>query len=395
MRKWLSLPVLPFAFLFVAFMRWNPWYLIRIGEIWSNRIGHLIGNTEAYLSERDNGFHPENSYDIWFNIGKPCNKVVAGKYASLLHMWPAWFCIMVIKVNCLFRGWEKNLVKPAQVERDIYNLWKKPHIGFTASEEKNGRLLLENLGISGKWVCLIVRDSSYLAAKFKGDFSYHNYRDAELEPYAAAVLGLVQRGYTVVRMGEIVQRPFPLKHSKVIDYAGSEYQCNFGDLYLGAKCEFCIGTPTGFMMIPQAFQRPLVMTDFVPIEYFTTSVKGLIIWKHHVKDGKRLSIQEIVDAGVSMSLQTGEFQRAGVTLENNSSSEIYDVAMEMCDLLDVNVCCQDQSEFWNHYPRSYANGKPLHGEIKVRIGREFLNARLQDNRASGHQGAEPHQRVAV
>lgn len=409
----MQLPTLAFAFLFVGIMRLiAPWKLIRIGEIWSTRIGHLIGNTECYLCERDDGRHP-GSYDIFFHIGKSCNKVVSRKYDKRLHIWPTWLMLMVIRVNCLFQGWERHTVKPAQVERDIYGLWQKhaPHIGFTGGEHKRGQKLLRNLGMpeGAKWVCLIVRDSGYLRTKYpNANFSYHDYRDADIIDYSSTALALVERGYYVLRMGEIVNAPMMVKHSKVIDYAGTKYQSAFADLYLGAHCAFCLGTPTGFMMIPQAFGRPLAMTDFVPIEYFTTSVDGLIIWKHHMKDERELTIPEIMEAKVSMALASGWFQQAGVTLKNNTPQEIHDVAMEMmdevedgkygkwptqvsgyaglepADVMNWNL----QQKFWDAFPLSFANGQPLHGQIKVRIGREYLKAYagLQNSCASRHQG---------
>ena len=378
MRKFLSILALPLAFLFVAFMRFNPWVLIRFGELWSTRIGHLVANTECYLCEKDAGLHPK-SYDIWFHHWKPCNNAVAKKYEQVLHVWPAWLCILVIKVNVLFRGWEKHSAKSAQVDRDIYNLWGKyaPHIGFTKNEEKKGEKILRQLGIpeGAKWVCLIVRDSSYLKQKYPMlDFSYHDYRDADIGAYAQSVLGLVSRGYYVVRMGEIVQKPLLIKHPKFIDYAGSKHQSNFADLYIGANCTFCYGTPTGFMTIPQVFGRPLAMTDFVPIEHFTTSVDGLLIWKHHIKDGKELDIRGIFDSGISLSTFGAQYEIAGVKLQNNTPKEIYDVVMEMADRMEFKRDCSDQSDFWQKFPTSMQNGKPMHGRIDVRIGREYLNA---------------------
>lgn len=53
--KWRLLFV-PFALLTVAVMRLlSPWLLIRVGELWVPRLGHLIGNTECYLYEKEIG----------------------------------------------------------------------------------------------------------------------------------------------------------------------------------------------------------------------------------------------------------------------------------------------------------------------------------------------------
>jgi putative glycosyltransferase (TIGR04372 family) len=241
--------------------------------------------------------------------------------------------------------------------------------------------LLRKLGIpkGAKWVCLIVRDNAYMKAKFpQNDWSYHDYRDANLEDYMYAAQNLIVEGYYVVRMGEVVAEQLPIKHTKLIDYPPQRTE--FGDLYLGANCEFCIGTPCGFMMIPQVFQRPLCMTDFAPIEYFTTFVEGLIIWKHHIRDDKEMTIREIAESGAGLAGFTPQFAQIGITLKNNTPEEIKEVAMEMCERFKNNGHQAEYDEedsqgaFWNSFPRSIVNGKPLHGKIKVRIGRAYLEA---------------------
>lgn len=369
--------LLPFAFLVVGVVRLIArWRLVRFGEIWSSRLGHLIGNTENYLCERGWGLQPW-TYDIWFRLGTPANRVIARKYEQLLHVWPRGFAQVVVKVNVLFPGWEKHVARPAQNDRDIHNLWRlgAPHIGFTAREERKGKKLLRELGIpeDAQWVCLIVRDAAYLQAKAPQlDFSYHDYRDSDISTYALAAAELARLGYYVIRMGEIVAKPLLIKHTKIIDYAASGKRTEFGDLYLGAKCAFCLGTSTGFMAIPQVFNRPVGIVNYVPIEYTPTWQEGLVIWKHHVKDGKRLAVREIVQAGVSAATFGQEFERAGVKLEDNTLAEIAELAKEMAEQDRNRYYVQDQHAFWSDFPRSMVNGKPLHGKIVIRVGREYF-----------------------
>ncbi len=388
--KILNLLLLPFAFAVVGVIRLiAPWKVVRFGELWTPRLGHLIGNTECYLCERDEGIQPKDTYDIWIPVpGKTSNKYIARKYKKLLHVWPNWFGSVAFKVNAVFQGREPHVFGTQQVDRDIYNLWEKhaPHIGFTKREERKGQKFLRKLGIpeGAKWVCLIVRDSSYLKVKFpKANWSYHDYRDADVSSYMPAAIELMRRGYYVVRMGEVIDKPFLVKHAKIIDYAMSKKRSEFGDLYLGAKCAFCLGTPTGFMGIPAVFNRPLCMTDMAPIEYAYTWCDSLLIWKHHMKDGKRLTVKEICDANVSQATFQHLFDQAGVTLENNTSEEIFKVAMEMADKVEGNWIAGDQTWFWKTFPTSIVGGAPLHGRMKMRIGREFLKEYQTQNSPMG------------
>ena len=365
----------PAALLVVGIVRLiSPWKLVRFGEIWSSRLGHLVGNLECYLCEKDALIQPE-SCDIWFANAPPANRTIYRKYAKKLHVWPRAFTLLVIRINALFLGWEKHFISTLQVDRDIKSLtWVfSPHIEFTEREEKKGRKLLRSLDIpeGAKWVCLIVRDSAYLKAKApRADFSYHDYRDADCSNYIPAAVELARRGYYVLRMGHIIAKPFFVKHTKIIDYPFKRTE--FGDLYLGAKCAFCLGTSTGFMAIPQFFNRPLAVTDYVPVEYAPTWSEGLWIWKHHLKDGRKMSIAEISAAGLGTALFQQQFDQAGVKLEDNSSQEILDLAMEMADR-DQGIRGEDsQDDFWKAFPFSMVNGQPLHGKVRIRVGEKFL-----------------------
>ena len=367
--------LLPFAFAVVWLSRRTK-RPIRFGEFNCQRLGHMVGNSECYLCERDTGMQPD-TIDIWLSVpGHRANRVIERKYKKLLRVWPAWVSQTIYAVNSVFPQPLNHLVLNSQVDRDIHGLWKThgPHIGFTFSERRRGENLLLDLGmpLDAKWVCLIVRDATYLQRHFpEANFSYHDYRDADISEYLPAVVELMRRGYYIVRMGDTVAKHMNVKHSKIIDYALNG-RTEFGDLYLGAHCAFCLGTPTGFMAIPQAFNRPVAVTDMVPLGYSPTWSDGLMIWKHHVKDGKRMSLREIFEADLGLATLGPLFQKAGVTLENNTSQEIFDVAMEMADRVEGKVDDTPQPAFWDNFPQLVANGGPVNKVTRIRIGREFL-----------------------
>ncbi|MFH1236021.1 MAG: TIGR04372 family glycosyltransferase [Parcubacteria group bacterium] len=378
--KFIRLLIVPFALVFVCVVRLiKPWVLVRFGDLYTNRLGHLIGNIESYLCEMDAGLQAK-AFDIWIPADRQiCSKFVFGKYKSVLHVMPGWFGTMVVKVNGLFRGWEKHIVAPANNDRDIHNLWEKhaPHFGFTRREERKGQRLLRKLGVpeGAKWVCLSIRDSAYLKAKLPAaDWSYHDYRDSDVATCMPAVIELISRGYYVVRVGDVVEKPFHLKHSHVIDYPFNKYKSDFGHVYLGAKCAFVLGSSSGFMTICQAFNRPVGVINYVPLEYMLTYSRGLIIWKHHIKNGRRMTFDEIVAGGFGLCTFGHVFAQNGVTLEENSAQEIYELAKEMADYAEGKTIPEDQARFWNAFPRSTCTmfGTPLHGKIVMRVGTKFL-----------------------
>ena len=367
--KLLRLLVVPLALVVVGWMRWHG--RVRIGQLWSGRLGHLIGNTECYLCERDVGRHA-GYLDIWYSRGVSANGVIERRYKRTLHTGPGWLLDVVVRVNRLWVGWERFEVAARQFDRDVDNLWisHAPHIGFSGWDAWRGRRLERKLGIGGKWVCLMVRDGAYL--REHGEFGYHDYRDSDVADYRLAVEEVLERGYWVVRMGAKVDRPFHVEHPHYVDYASSGQRSEFGDLWLGANCAFCLGTSTGFTSIPHAFGRPVVYVNHAPLEYSPTFYdKALVIWKHHQKDGKRMTLAEIFGSGAGQFTAAQQFAAAGITLQDNSPEEIRAAVVEQLE----GVGSEPQPEFWDAFPLqaiSPYNGEPLHGQPRMRIGREFL-----------------------
>ena len=351
----------------------RPFVTVRFGSLFVSRLGHLAGNTECYLCERDAGMRPKRCIDLWVPEGTPANRQLLKMFSRV--MWIVPWGILVDHIGKRFKWWAKHQFSDAQWGRDIHNLMEKqpPHLKFTRAEEKRGQEGLRALGIpsGAKWVCLIARDSHYLKAQGGGvDYSYHDFRDSDIQNYRAAAVALMERGYYVVRMGAYVREPMHLAGPLFIDYAVSNRGSDFMDAYLGAKCAFCISNGTGFDGIPMIFRRPICFVNETPFEYLSTWMKdSLAIWKHHYKDGKRMSIAEIVASGAGLFSKAEEYEKAHIALVENTPEEIRDVALEM-----ANGITSLQEQFWNSYPRSKSphNGIALHGEIRLRIGAKFL-----------------------
>lgn len=378
LRKILRLPQLFLAALCVGLiLLLRPFILIRIGELCSFRIGHLAGNTECYLCQKDAGIGvPRQRYlDLWTHWGPIANKQLAKMYARVMPIIPGGFLLLVNSLGKCLLSWREHIAQPEQYDRDIHGLYEKQfcHIAFTEQEEKEGRLERIKLGIpdGARWVCLIVRDSAYLR-KHEPKSNYHGYRDSDIDTYEEAALALANRGYYVLRMGEIVEKPFKARHPLIIDYAVKR-RSDFMDIYLGAKCDFCISTGTGFDSIPTIFRRPVCYVNYLPLTYLMTFVPGFAIWKHHEIDGKRLNLDNIFTLWADQFLMAQQYTDKNITLVNNTAEEIKAVVLEMADYVEGKYL-PDQLTFWNDFPRAHSpyNAKPLHGKIRCRIGSEFL-----------------------
>ena len=376
-----------FAILALALIRiLRPVVTFRFGALFVSRLGHLAGNTECYLCEKDAGINrPKRVIDIWCPIGKPANEQLLKMFKRVIHV--SRLAEIVIASGQRWDWFKRDhSFNDSQWGRDIHNLMEKspPHLAFTKAEETRGKRGLAMLGMpeDAKWVCIAARDSMFLKMTEPwNDYSYHDFRNSSIQNYREAAVALMDRGYWVLRMGQHVEEPMKLQAPKFIDYARHPLSCDFMDVYLGAKCAFTISNGLGFDGIPMIFRRPICFVNEAPFEYLSTWMpNSLAIWKHHHgAAGNRLSPDRIIEAKAGLFHSSQQYKDAGITLMENTPAEIISVAQEMADLLEgkiPTILDDRQYEFWKAFPRSNSphNGRPLHGEIRLRIGSKFLES---------------------
>jgi len=381
----------------------RPIILIRIGSLVGSRIGHFALNTELYICEKNNKINtPKEKYvDLFYldpeNNRPICNKSLLAIWRRVLKIYPAYLLYPIDKINRNYlksRSYEVN--SPAQSDRDIYGLIDKtpfPHLEFTRNEEKHGSLVLREMGVLAdkKFICLIARDSAYLPEHLGGnytDYEYHNYRDVNIDDYLLAPNKIAEMGYYVIRMGAKVQKNITSSHPNVIDYAVSKFRSDFMDIYLGAKCFFCISNGVGFDAVPYIYRRPIVYTNMVPFNYFCTFGRQNIgIFKHHICkiSDTKLSMKCLNDRGVFSATTSKSYSEKNILLMDNSPEEIFEVCEEM--IIKINGGKEEkgegegeemalQTKFSEEFIAISLENKyrqlPLHGEFLAKIGKKFL-----------------------
>lgn len=373
----------------------KPWLLVRYRHLMSDRIGHFAANTEMYLCERDAGINRpmQRHVDLFYAVEIICNQQLLIMWKRVLRVWPARILAPIARVNRLIPGGAVfEIGNNVQGAMDVHTLLDRfpPHLQFTSEEKARGEAGLRAMGIPTgvPFICLIVRDSAYLDSHLPNDWNYHNFRDSDIQNYVLAAEKLAERGYFVIRMGAKVHEAMKTTHPMVIDYATNGMRSDFMDIYLGAKCAFCISSGTGLDAIPHILRRPLVYVNTVTLGYlFTSRAEFLSIPKKHIfkKSRKELTLREIFSHGVGLSQSGYEHESKGVGFIENTPEEIRDVAVEMVERLNGTWQPHEDDEalqkrFWEIFPTDAVDpflGRPLHGEIRARFGAAFL----RNNRA--------------
>ena len=362
----------------------RPFLLIRIGRLWGDRIGHFSANTELYLCEQDAKINtPKVRYiDLFFIDGRICNNYLLKMWKREIIVIPTFILYPVYFLTQNMNIFNRNIVpEPKALDRDIFNLFDKYdcHLSFTENEENFGKKELKRIGIRHPFICLNVRDSAYMSEKSS---EYHSYRDCDINNYTLVVNKLNELGYCVVRMGAKVNEPLNISSANFIDYASIKgLRTEFLDIYLAKHCLFAISTSTGWDSLPYIFKKPIVYAPIIPIGcFFTFSKKAIGIPKNYKRNNKKLNIKDIFKYGYAYFLTSEEYQNNGITLEEPTQQEIWDVVEEMIELIKSDFIIDlsiKQKEFYNllkFYP-NILKKYDYHGvRYQGRLGRRYLDS---------------------
>tara|TARA_B100001123_G_scaffold162086_1_gene186907 strand:+ start:32 stop:1363 length:1332 start_codon:yes stop_codon:yes gene_type:complete len=325
----------------------SPWFIIRIERMPVASFGDFAIYSAFYYCKKEMKIdQPKKMYlDLLYvhYDDKIFNK-------QLLKMWkrksivlPAFILNPINRVNKLFPGWKKYRIECLSTkEDDIDNIVEKClPLQFTAEEEIYGKSILKKFGLNqdDKFVCLAVRDDAYQKKKIPSrfrDWSYHDYRNYNIDHFVLAAEELAKKGYYVFRMGVVVNKSLNSKNSKIIDYANSDLRSDFMDVYLGAKCTFCISTGLGFDFVPHIFKRPIALFALPVASLRTHSERYLLLTKHHFlkKEKRKLSLSEIFSHGVAFAQDANIFKNKGIELIDFTPEQIRDHVLEMAENLE-------------------------------------------------------------
>jgi len=250
---------------------------------------------------------------------------------------------------------------------------KQPSISFDKKEVEYGKDMLEKLNIATPYVCIFARDSNYLKTNFHhDDYSHHDYRDCDIKTYNKAIEYLIQKGFTVVRMGSSALKPSSFKHENFLDYSFSEIKNDFMDIFLISECTFMLGNTSGLVDVCNAFSVPRVGVNHMPIDHapYATS-KDIFIPKKLLFNGKYLGLYEYLNMMEYSNLNhwdANSYRQLNITIEDNSENEILSIVKEYLGDYSYNKGDKQNQET---YQKIHLHSKQFK-QVPTRIGADFL-----------------------
>ena len=329
----------------------------RIAWINVDRIGHLAMNTHLFFIKKKLGSLKDLNYYLIAPSTKSKKKSSSSigyvSNASLLKMFISYsktvegvhiicsnflyyfvfFFFDEFKNSGVLHDLSMQIVPDSEFSLGINT------IEFDDSQKKYGESILKKIKIPSnkKIVTIFARDSSYLLNKEPDkDWSYHSYRDADIETYVDAVKYLIDMNYAVVRIGSEYSKKLNFINENYFEYSLSEFKSGFMDLYLIYKSTFVLGNSSGAVDLADVFNIPWAAVNYAPVMVAPLGKEDIFIQKKLINNnGVIVPFKDIISDS-KYYLHDGNRLKNDFGLEyiDNSPEEILDIAKEMHYILN-------------------------------------------------------------
>jgi len=286
--------------------------------LFTSRIGHLAANTELFLRRQSVGMVEGALVRL---IDHPSGNTIANMqlYKMINRRHKVFEITTATFITLIEQGHENGGELPLQSNEhwEFNNI--KPQLSFTNDEVEKGRDLLNYLGIKDRpFVCMHNRSKDYLDNIDKNtDWSYHNYRDCNINNYMFAAEWLTSQGIFVIRLGQVAPDRMSTDNPMIIDFT-NEKRSDFGDVYLAANCLFFLGNTAGIYLVSSIFGINSACANFVPFNVPPWLSGDLFIYKNlNLPFSKQIN------------LDFSDLESNLISVDENSPEQILKLAMEM------------------------------------------------------------------
>lgn len=329
-------------FLIVILSILEKFYRIRIVNVTSQALGHMLWDIDIYLRQRSlerTGLNPI------FILSKPANSFAA----ELLSRYV--FTIRSDLLCRIFYTMEYFLQKTRFIMVIPNYTYRLDELGsngvkLTVKEQKLGAAIVKKFGItSNDWfIGFHCRDRAFhLQAAAGVDKSYHDYRNSDIILYKDALEEVVSRGGYCVRLGKGIEKRFVSDNPRIIDR--EDVRTDFLDVWLSANAKFFICGISGIFDLARLFNTPYGVTNATPYGDMSRGRNSLYIPKFLRRKGmiEPLSFREIRDMGLitktshrtPLNLHNGmTYEKLGLEWVENSAEDIRDLCLDMFDLVE-------------------------------------------------------------
>ena len=309
--------------------------LIQFCEIRSDRIGHFTIDSMLKIFDPNNNSNEIRLYYLSDFVSNDQWKKMLKRKIKLYNF---------IK----YLAWANKKIPGGQVHEKIINIYSSRDINGIFHNTKDIKIPFLNEEIvscentlrkvgwkkGDKIFCLLVRDEEYLNKYHNNDsssFSYHNYRNSNIQSYIEGIDCLTKRKYWVFRMGKIMTEKVNFSNKYFIDYAFCDFKSDLLDIWLFANCNGCISTGSGLDMVSLIYQKPILFLNYIPLYHWWSFANSITLFKHlYWKESEvKLTLNEYI---IHSYFKQKEYKK--ITIKDLSSLEIKEAIKEFIFFLD-------------------------------------------------------------
>ena len=326
----------------------SPLIKIRFGYLRSYIIGHLCPDVAIYLNEN------KSKYDFFYLRGEICNNFLIKKIRKLLKINSVakYFYLFFYYFNF---NRSAHLIYHKTGSRDYNNIIKNSNIfAYSDLENLKGKNFLKKIFKypNKKIICLLIRDEEY-KNKFYNDkynYDYHSYRNSDANSYIPVIKNLVEKGYNVIRMGNIAKSKINLDHECFYDYPFSELKDDFFDIWLMSNCSFVISNQSGLDEVSKIFQIPRLYINKAPISDIISTGTCMTAPKK-LFDIKHNHFLNLSDCLKYSFFKSSYYDENNLKFVDLSAEEMIEITNEFIFKIQNNKLCsqsKNQKLFWEN-----------------------------------------------
>tara|TARA_Y100001958_G_C21247363_1_gene578552 strand:+ start:6078 stop:7166 length:1089 start_codon:yes stop_codon:yes gene_type:complete len=217
-------------------------------------------------------------------------------------------------------GFAKKL-KPIKINSDINN-------SFLSFLDKNN--------IKEPYVAVFSRDNTFVDKVYGSSVKQGNTRNSSFENLVPSLNYLIEKGYSIVRMGIAVKKREAIDNQMYFDYGACNSYNPWYDLLFVRDARFLITSNSGFSCIQTLFNTPTLVLNWMPLGFKPPYRNSLFIPKNVKYQSSQIKPIDL-DESCFLAEEIDNFDKHDYELEENSSEEIYDAVKDMLNWEHVNA----------------------------------------------------------
>ena len=193
-----------------------------------------------------------------------------------------------------------------------------PNIYIKKNKDNLCKIIIsKKIDIKKKIICLHVRDHL-----FHDDNDRRNFRNADVNNYIKTIKYLIYKNYTVIRLGNYMQKKIKYTHPNFFQYNFSEINSPLMDFFLIKKCFCYIGTSSGPVDLSFMFQKPTLLTNSINVlTGLPRNYQDRVLFKKIYYKNKKVNLENFIDFDFSFH-DPSFLQKKSLNFVENTSNEI-------------------------------------------------------------------------